>query len=317
MSKLFKLKEWLTVEEAAKHLSTVLGEEVAIADIYRLALDGHLVMSMSFPNHAYGNLGEVVGIQNTKRFTPPPLMLNSMREFEPNYAPEEIVISDYIGNEQFINWSEKVTGINGVWDLAMLASERIDVEFVYQQLIGGPEVELTNIDGTFLRRGDIFCRLVESWDDNEYKKGSLAQKRQLEGWVARGEVSKENIAPMWEKFEANRREYLQEKKAAPFEKDFYPAGGLPKDGVYVVRTSAIMDFLTAIEDQPVKQDKALSTKERNSMLTLIAALCKEAKIDPKQRGISTALAASTEIIGKSLTDDTIRGILKQVTALFD
>ena len=44
MSKLFKLSEWLTLDDAAKHLSTALGEPVKVADVYRLALDGHLTL---------------------------------------------------------------------------------------------------------------------------------------------------------------------------------------------------------------------------------------------------------------------------------
>ena len=36
-SKLFNLKEWLTLDDAAKHLSIVFGEEVTRADILRLA----------------------------------------------------------------------------------------------------------------------------------------------------------------------------------------------------------------------------------------------------------------------------------------
>lgn len=311
MSKLFKLKEWLTVEEAAKHLSTVLGEDVTIADIYRLALDGHLVLSMSFPNHAYGNLGKVVGFENTKRFTPPADLYEAMHKVNPGRVPDEIIVSDYIGNEQFINWREEVTSIDGVWDLAMLASERIDVEFLYHQFIGGPTIELTNINGTFLRKGDIFCRLVESWDDNEYQKGSMAVKRQLEELVAKREIPEENIKPMWEKYKADRKEYLAERDSRPRHKDFYPAGGLPQDGVYVVRTAAIVDFLTAINETPANE-KPLSTKERNSLLALVAALCKEAKYDLNQRGIASSLAKATEELGKPLSDDTIRGILKQV-----
>lgn len=311
MSKLFKLKEWLTVEEAAKHLSTVLGEEVAIADIYRLALDGHLVLSMSFPNHAYGNLGEVVGIERAKRFMPPAGMLDDIYAARGECVPEEIVIADYIGNDQFINWSEKVNSIEGVWDLPMLASEKIDVDFVYHQLIGGPYIELVGLDGTFVRRGDVYCRLVESWDDNEYQKGSLAAKKQLEKWIANNKVPKENIKPLWEKFDADRKEYLAERDSRPRHKDFYPAGGLPQDGVYVVRTAAIVDFLAAINETPANE-KPLSTKERNSLLTLIAALCKEANYDLDKRGIAPSLAKATEELGKPLSDDTIRGILRQV-----
>ncbi len=314
MSKLFKLKEWLTIDEAAKHLSTVLGEEVAIADIYRLALDGHLVLSMSFPNKTCGNLGEAVGVENVKRFELPDELLDFVNKGGINRLPREIVTSDYIGNGQFINWDEKVTIIEGVWDLVMRASEKIDVEFIYHQHIGGPYIDLVGLDGAFVKQGNVYCRLVESWDDNEYQKGSLAVKKQLENWIANNEIPKENIKPMWEKFEADRKEYLKDRDSRPRYNDYYPAGGLPKDGVYVVRTAAIVDFLNRINEAP-KQEKLLSTKERNSMLTLIAALCREADFNLEQRGIAGALAASTETLGKPLTDDTIRGILKQVKDL--
>lgn len=311
MSKLFKLKEWLTVEEAAKHLSTVLGEEVAIADIYRLALDEHLVLSMNFPNKTYGNLGEAVGVENVKRFELPDEFLEFVNKGGLDKLSKEIVTSDYIGDGQFINWDEKVTIIDGVWDLVMRASEKIDVEFVYHQHIGGPYVDLVGLDGAFVKQGDVYCRLVESYDDNEYQKGSLATKKQLEKWIANNEVPEENIKPMWEKFDADRREYLAERDSRPRHMDYFPAGGLPKDGVYVVRTAAIVDFLNRINETPANE-KQLSTKERNSLLMLIAALCKEAKYDLNKRGIAASLAKATEELGKPLSDDTIRGILKQV-----
>ncbi|MES2824646.1 MAG: hypothetical protein V4732_13660 [Pseudomonadota bacterium] len=314
MSKLFKLKEWLTVEEAAKHLSTVLGEEVAIADIYRLTLDKHLVLSMNFPNGTYGNLGEAVSLENTKRFTPPADLMEAMRKINPERGSEEIIVSDYIGDGQFINWEEKVVAIDGVWDLAMLASERIDVEYVYHQLIGGPKIDLVGLDGAFVKQGNVFCRLVESFDDNEYQKGSLAVKKQLENCVENNEIPEQKIKSMWDTFDADRKEYLKERDSRPRHKDYFPAGGLPKDGVYTVKTAAIVGFLNRINENPLNE-RPLSTKERNSMLILIAALCKEANFDLQQRGIAGALAASTETLGKPLTDDTIRGILKQVKDL--
>ena len=59
-SKLFKLKEWLTVPDAARHLSIVFGEEVSEADVLRLALDGHLKLSVYFVNYAKASCGKVV-----------------------------------------------------------------------------------------------------------------------------------------------------------------------------------------------------------------------------------------------------------------
>ena len=57
MKKLLKLKEWLAVSDAAKHLSILFGEEVVEADVLRLALDGHLTLSVLFVNGASARCG--------------------------------------------------------------------------------------------------------------------------------------------------------------------------------------------------------------------------------------------------------------------
>jgi hypothetical protein len=41
-SKLLSLKKWLTVPEAARHLSNIFEEEVSESDVLRIALEGHL-----------------------------------------------------------------------------------------------------------------------------------------------------------------------------------------------------------------------------------------------------------------------------------
>ena len=58
MGKLFKLREWLTLDEAAAHISNVLGESATVADLYRFALDGYLTLSVDFVNHASARKGK-------------------------------------------------------------------------------------------------------------------------------------------------------------------------------------------------------------------------------------------------------------------
>ena len=52
LKKLLNVKDWLTVADAARHLSILLGDDVSEADVLRLALDGHLTLSVHFVNHA-------------------------------------------------------------------------------------------------------------------------------------------------------------------------------------------------------------------------------------------------------------------------
>ncbi|MBU2648362.1 hypothetical protein KKI24_26890 [bacterium] len=66
MSKLFKLKKWLTLEEAAVHISNVLDEAVTIADLLRFALDGYLTLSVDFVNHTQARKGKWVKTEDVE-----------------------------------------------------------------------------------------------------------------------------------------------------------------------------------------------------------------------------------------------------------
>ncbi len=67
MSKLFKLKEWLTIDEAAEHLTSVLGELIEEKDIYRLALDGYLQLSINIINGTQVHKGKLIKIDSDER----------------------------------------------------------------------------------------------------------------------------------------------------------------------------------------------------------------------------------------------------------
>ena len=66
MSKLLKLKDWLTLDDAAKQLTIMFGEPVSKADILRLALDGVLILSINFVNGAKARCGPLVSGEQTK-----------------------------------------------------------------------------------------------------------------------------------------------------------------------------------------------------------------------------------------------------------
>ena len=66
MSKLFKLKEWLTLDEAANYIAASIGEDVYEKDILRLVLDKHLTLSVDLVNHSQGIKCDLVGPEGFK-----------------------------------------------------------------------------------------------------------------------------------------------------------------------------------------------------------------------------------------------------------
>lgn len=60
------------------------------------------------------------------------------------------------------------------------------------------------------------------------------------------------------------------------------------------------------------QEKPIGPTERNKMLAIMAALCKEAGIDIKARGAAVEIARLTSLIGADVSDDTVGRRLKEI-----
>jgi hypothetical protein len=94
--------------------------------------------------------------------------------------------------------------------------------------------------------------------------------------------------------------------------DYYPAGGLPTDCVFVVRTAALSEFEHSIDDTKAKDQKPLSPNERNTLLVMIAALCEEAGIRHQDRTAASDVVRLADAIGVNVSDDTTRKVLRQI-----
>lgn len=344
MSKLFKLKEWLTVPDAARHLSIAFGEEVSEPDVLRLALDGHLKLSVNFVNHASAKRGKVVPWEETEwkmfpkfDFGNTPNMASPSSEMAPP-TPEEIMecppnllaawneipeaergdfspllTSLNIDGKRFLNFNRKVASIADVWDLPMIGSERLDVEHLYQQLTGGPEVTLTGMDGAFVEKEDgVMCQLQEDFDENEYCAGSKAQLRKLEERIAVNNIKGAEAQKLLDKHKQDRKVFLEARASKDKSNSYFPAGGLPNDSVLVVRTSALREFEQTVNNTPTNTEKPLTTTERNTLLTIIAALCDYSAIDPTGRSTAGQIAKLSEELGAPVTDDTVRKVLAKI-----
>jgi hypothetical protein len=212
MNRLRKFKEWHSVDDAARYLEIGLGERVTSADVLRLALDGHLKLSVHLVNGAFAR----------------PLFPVDAREvvFEdvPSLDGEGVVaiatagpINNFGGPVTF-QMHKAITELDAtVWNLPLLGAERLGVEHQFQMLSGGPAITLEPIDDPVLvasTNGRLFA-LQHHHSENQFFKGDLA---------------KPYLSP----------------------KNFYPAGGLPDDAVLVVRAASLHEFerLAMGDDSP-------------------------------------------------------------------
>ena len=273
MSKLFKLKEWLAVPDAAQHLSGVFGEPVTEADVLRLGLDGHLKLSVNFVNHTNARLGIVVPLDRALvEFHPKEFGARAIvyvRQTDP--LPADLLQDVQQGNvrgilsgmpldappTRVLELAHEVSTIRGVWDLPMIGAESLDVEHAFQQLTGGPEVTLMTLDGAFVESSDgTLAQLQDRFDSREM----VAMNK---GLTERLTAAGAKIRP------------AKDKNARPANdpNNYFPAGGIPPDAPLVVRTSALADFITrTAETESGAEPKKESTRERNTLLRLIGIM---------------------------------------------
>ena len=276
MSKLFKLKEWLTISDAAKHISSAINEPVLEADVLQLALDGHLKISVHLVNGAYARKCAVVDILEVEWDEMPTLDGTGTIKIPKNGRVFQHT------NGEILQVQEHVLNIsNGVWDLPLCGGERIDVEFRFQQLTDGIEVTAVSLEGIF------FCNLAggmyelqSHFSDNKF-------------------FDKSNL-----------------KKPFNHNENFHPAGALPEDSVFVVRTSALIEFLQSINEDHKKIDSTLNTRERDTLLKLVIGMAiKGYKYEPfaSKSTVTKEIADDLAALDISVSDDTIRKYLKQAT----
>jgi hypothetical protein len=270
LKKLLKLKEWLTVPEAARHLSILFGEDVSEADVLRLALDGHLTLSVYFVNHAEAQCGGVVSLGEADRVEIPAIdgirIINMIKG------------GLYLGDDKVFSFNNRPVTIGGIWDLTMIGSETIHVEHRYQLLTGGPSVELQSLEGPLVNLPDgTWGRLVEHFSNNEF-------------------------------FDKDK---LKSPRNHP--NNYYPAGGLPSDAVLVVRTSALSRLEALISNPEPDTKRPIGRRERTTLLTIIAALAKLARIDvAKPSSAAAAIESETVLMGTRVAARTIEEHLKRI-----
>ena len=307
MSKLFNLKEWLTVSDTTKRLAIMFGEEVTEADVLRLALDGRLRLSVYFVNHTKALYGKLVPISDAEYEDVPSLDGSTTVRL---YKGPTLLLGGEVSH--VLELGDEVLTLKGVFDLPMIGNEQLDIEHRYHYLTGGPAVTLGGLDGAFVEgKNGAICQLLDHSDDNKYICGSRAHLEQLNTKIASKNIEQSEVEKLLNRHTEDRNKLLEKWRSRPASENFYPSGSLPEDSVLVVRTEALREFEQSVNGPPNK-DKPMTTTERNTWLTIIAALCDYSAIRYQERGAAPQIAAMTDEIGASVSDDTIRKVLEKI-----
>lgn len=229
MSKLLKLLKWVTVPEAARHLSIAIGEPVSEADVFQLAIDKQIVLSINFVNGAKARRGWMVPIEEAR--TAPGLPIPG----KPQY---QVILGEVMpDNKNVLEIKGELVTLWGVFDLPMLGAERLDVQHRLQTLTNGPEVTTVVLAGAFVVDGEgVHFQLQDHF--------------------------RRKAAPSLDGAERPARD----------RDDYFPAGGVPNDAVFVVRTDELMRFQASLSANDDSSPKELSTRESDTLLKLLIGM---------------------------------------------
>lgn len=272
MKKLFDLKEWLTLEDTAKHLTILFGEEVKVSDVLRLALDGHLQLSVNFLEDTRVNYGAVVPFKDA--------LWNEKKIDE--YVSVVTMRSTKLNNTHAIRQEAKISSINNIWDLAMILGGRLIIENMFYKL---------TLDDAINFRDDYplpFDNEIFIIDENQLIACCLMELRR--------DFFKIDLGTSLSVQLKDRKNYSV--------KD-----NLPNDCLLIVRTNALRQLEDTIRDNQKKNDppirKSAATKATDTYLVIIAALAKKAGINIHEAGAANKIRCELDLLGIPMSEGTI------------
>lgn len=321
---LFRLKEVVTLQEAAVWLSLTFDEPVSDRDVVQFALEGRLRLSVDLVNSAWARRGTVVGEQGI-------VWREVLADFRPAAAerlnvdpgkPLLAMMSLSIDDKRFLNLEDKVQKISGVWDLPMIGAEKIQIKNAFLKSIRGPVVKLMNLEGAFVehRDGSIW-QIQEPFSAGEAPSTPPTPLQSIKRKHGKGFA----VSPpgdngfVDEDVALHAARQKSKRQSSAWESDpneYHPAPGIPSGSLVVVRTSALRDFESSYGAPIDGSERPVAPKERSSLLKIIAALCQDMGIDVRDRGATTEVLRIVESsLRGAVTDDTIRSVLNQISKI--
>lgn len=291
-----KLKRYLSINDATNYLSAALEEQVSVADIYELSLEGHLAISIRLTNQAYA---KKVSLDPERE------RIDGAHQVEPVLA-EEV--------------DEQVHIFNGLYDLAMIGEERFELRKLYQHEVEGDSPVLSELGGFYVKHDGCIYKLLESLPLTKSEESQISKEARLESLLkSKGLTSQSQFddpLTVFENLSINEIEQVAE-LISPFN-DSENNSSIPLDRhsyQLVLKTTELQRFISQINSpsaSDISEEKPIHPPEKRSYLKFISVLLNELKIKPTQKGISTSLRFMIDGMGISLCNNTVRKILREV-----
>lgn len=171
MNKLFRLKNWLTLEETAQRLSLTMEEEITVADCLQLALDGHLTVSALLSEGRYGVFARL--IKTTQRIQMEKFIVRT----DDTGATVELLDGErFIPNEQLdfeYEDIERVSGVfkvrHGIYDLPMVGAEALDVMHLLDVEQKRNPRQFVDMEGAFLLSEGAMINIMAPFNKFTFK----------------------------------------------------------------------------------------------------------------------------------------------------
>ncbi|HHF6601948.1 TPA: hypothetical protein ACPP6V_001286 [Haemophilus influenzae] len=243
MEKLYKLKKWLTIDEATHRLSIETGEEVTNADVLQLAADEQLRISVNFPHNWTRKTCDLTTDEN--------IVKQNKKEII-GFDGNPFIYSEYerCSETEYIKIDDNVREFKaGIWELKLIGNEKIDLEWQLKEEYGLPVVDVFNLNGFYVKNKDgIVIERQTRLSPDEYLKLQKEIRNDTKKQLAKADI------PELEK--DHIREIIDTKK---FENTTfsYPCAGLGEiDGAFfVIQTEHLNEFLANLDDDTEHDSK--------------------------------------------------------------
>ncbi|MEQ6968388.1 hypothetical protein [Pectobacterium polaris] len=261
MSKLNNLRKWLSLDESAKYLERKINEQVAITDILRFALDGHLILSVNLQSPKIAKKVEIKRVKMAETAT------NVEVYVRENWG---VYIGESFSPDREIDFaiatSNEITSLSGVQDTPLLGIERLFAEEQYCKSLGLPKPSRKQdlIRGVTISAGPSGLYQLQHFIDVDDEIEELYQAAEAAGDANHPafdsiiEIFKNlSTISMWDA-DAHMR--------------YIPVPSVPDDIYFVARTANLDKLVEVLNATPVTKTPKQSKKTENAQAKFIKNL---------------------------------------------